>query len=171
MPLSTHSLSIHGLLLTDPARLRNGPNSQKIYSLENDSVDSSRCCLTSPGTFPYCHSNQVPEMSKKCALQLHLVIAVIVRRISLVRMPSVRSFSLVRRVSIVFAVSVITLIAIYFYAVSPHHSTAPADSASGLLDRADTLSWGNRWSDAQPLYRRAEPLFVAQRQSSRANYS
>ncbi len=59
----------------------------------------------------------------------------------------------------------------YFYTVSPHHSSAAPDSAEGLLDRADTLAWGNRWTDAQPLYAKAQHLFEEQHQSSKALYA
>lgn len=60
---------------------------------------------------------------------------------------------------------------VYFYAVSPHHSSAAPESAEGLLDRADTLAWGNRWADAQPLYAKAQHLFEGQHQSSKALYA
>jgi hypothetical protein len=53
----------------------------------------------------------------------------------------------------------------------PHHSSAPPESADGLLDRADTLSWGNRWADAQPLYRKAQDQFVSQHRFSKALYA
>lgn len=59
----------------------------------------------------------------------------------------------------------------YFYAVTPHHSFAPPESAEGLLDRADSLAWGNRWTDAQPLYEKAQHLFAAQKRASKALYS
>src|ERR1700730_7177176 len=47
---------------------------------------------------------------------------------------------------------------VYYYAITPHHSSAPPESAEGLLDRADTLAWGNRWAEAQLLYARAQRL-------------
>jgi len=59
----------------------------------------------------------------------------------------------------------------YFFAVSPHHSSAAPESAEGLLDGADTLAWGNRWADAQPLYAKAQRLFEAQNQPSKALYA
>lgn len=40
----------------------------------------------------------------------------------------------------------------YFYAIGPHHSSAPPESPAGLLERADELAWGNKWAEAQPLY-------------------
>jgi CHAT domain-containing protein len=58
-----------------------------------------------------------------------------------------------------------------FYLVNPHHNSASPESAEGLLDRADSLAWGNRWIDAQPLYKRAEQMFVAERQPSKALYA
>ena len=59
----------------------------------------------------------------------------------------------------------------YFYAVSPHRSSAPFESAQGLLDRADELAWGNQWAEAQPLYARAQRLFEGQHQVSKALYA
>ena len=41
----------------------------------------------------------------------------------------------------------------YFYGITPPHSFAPPESAQGLLDRADVLSWGNRWAEAKKLLR------------------
>ena len=37
----------------------------------------------------------------------------------------------------------------------------PAESADGLLDRADTLAWDNFWVPAAPLYAEAQRRFVA----------
>ncbi len=59
----------------------------------------------------------------------------------------------------------------YIAAISPHHSTAPSQSAQGLLDRADELSWTNRWAEAQPIYARAADLFKMQNQPSKALYA
>src|SRR6202789_3030689 len=60
---------------------------------------------------------------------------------------------------------------VYYYAITPHHSSAPPDSAAGLLDRADTLAWGNRWADALPLYQKAEQLYTSQHELSKALYA
>jgi len=59
----------------------------------------------------------------------------------------------------------------YFYTIAPHHSSAPPESPKGLLERADELAWGNKWAEAQPLYARAEQLFDAQHQPSKALYA
>ena len=59
----------------------------------------------------------------------------------------------------------------YFYVVAPHHSSAPPESAQALLERADELAWGNKWAEAQPLFARAEQLFDAQQQPSKALYA
>ena len=59
----------------------------------------------------------------------------------------------------------------YYYAIKPHHSSAPPESAAGLLDRADTLAWGNRWEDALPFYREAEQHFLKQHELSKALYA
>jgi len=60
---------------------------------------------------------------------------------------------------------------VYFYVITPQPSSAPPNSAQALLDRADILSWGNRWIDAEPLYKHAEQMFAAQGQSSKALYA
>jgi hypothetical protein len=60
---------------------------------------------------------------------------------------------------VVLGVSIVGLALAYGVAISPHHSFAPAQSAEGLLDRADTLSWMNRWGEAKPLYAQAAILF------------
>ena len=59
----------------------------------------------------------------------------------------------------------------YFYAISPHHTSAPAESSDGLLDRADTLAWGNLWVPAAPLYAKAQRLFVAENRPDKALYA
>jgi hypothetical protein len=45
---------------------------------------------------------------------------------------------------------------------------APAESADGLLDRADTLAWGNLWVAAAPLYAKAQRPFVAEDRPDKA---
>ncbi len=59
----------------------------------------------------------------------------------------------------------------YFYEIAQHPSSAAPESAAGLLARADELSWGNEWAEAQPLYAKAERLFESQHQSSKALYA
>ena len=59
----------------------------------------------------------------------------------------------------------------YIAAVSPHHSSAAPQSAEGLLDRADSLSWTNRWAEARPLYASAAAFFRKQNQPSKALYA
>ncbi len=66
---------------------------------------------------------------------------------------------------------VVILGCVYFYAIAPHHSFTPPESAAGLLERADELAWGNNWAEAQPLYARAEHLFDAQHQTPKALYA
>ena len=77
----------------------------------------------------------------------------------------------IKRVAVAFATTVILVGVAYWYAISPHHPSAPPESAEGVLYQADTLSWGNRWEDALPLYRKAQQLFVAQHNSSKALYA
>jgi len=59
----------------------------------------------------------------------------------------------------------------YIHLVTPHHSSAPPESAAGLLDRADTLAWGNRWADAQPMYKKAETAFLQEHRLDQALYA
>src|ERR1700723_915453 len=76
-----------------------------------------------------------------------------------------------KRILAVFGVTLVVLGSTYFYLISPHHSSAPPESAEGLLDRADTLAWGNRWADALPLYQNAQQLYTKQHQPSKALYA
>jgi len=62
--------------------------------------------------------------------------------------------------SAVFGALVVLAAGIYFYAVTPHHTSTDPESAQGLLERADALAWNNRWTDARPLYQRAQILFA-----------
>lgn len=71
------------------------------------------------------------------------------------------------------AIALIILGAPVFYvaAVAPHHSWAAPRSAQGLLDRADALSWTNRWAEAQPIYAQAAGLFRKENQPAKALYA
>ena len=71
----------------------------------------------------------------------------------------------------IFIVVVLIGAGAYYYAIIPHHSAAPPESAQGLLDRADDLAWGNQWAASEPLYKRAESLFVIQGRPSKALYA
>jgi hypothetical protein len=42
---------------------------------------------------------------------------------------------------------------------------------NSILKRADALSWNNNWIKAEPLYRRAELLYLQQQQASKALYA
>jgi CHAT domain-containing protein len=77
----------------------------------------------------------------------------------------------VRKTATVTGLAIALVGGAYFYAVTPHHSSAPPDSADGLLDKADTLSWGNRWAEAQPIYAKASQLFRLQNRPSKALYA
>lgn len=59
----------------------------------------------------------------------------------------------------------------YEVAVSSQLSSAQPESAEGLLDRADKLSWNNRWAEARPFYQYAAQLFSAHGQSAQALYA
>lgn len=76
-----------------------------------------------------------------------------------------------RKIVTVFGIAIALVGGAYFYAVTPHQSAAPPDSADGLLDKADTLSWGNRWPEAQPIYAKASQLFKFQNRPSKALYA
>lgn len=69
------------------------------------------------------------------------------------------------------AISIAALLAAYGIAVAPHQSSAPPESAQGLLDKADTLSWTNRWAAAAPVYSKAAFLFQKENQPSKALYA
>jgi hypothetical protein len=76
-----------------------------------------------------------------------------------------------RKIITIFGIAIALVVGTYFYAVTPHHSSAPPDSADGLLDKANTLSWDNRWADAQPIYAKASQLFKLQNRPSKALYA
>lgn len=76
-----------------------------------------------------------------------------------------------KKIVIVCGVAAVILSGAYFFAITPHYSFARADSAQGLLDRADTLSWNNRWPEAKPLYDRAAAEFSKQNEPAKALYA
>ena len=82
-----------------------------------------------------------------------------------------QSWKWAKRSAAVLGITIIVFGGAYYYAITPHHSFAPPESAEGLLDRADTLSWGNKWAEAQPLYARAEKLFASEGKGSKALYA
>jgi tetratricopeptide (TPR) repeat protein len=83
----------------------------------------------------------------------------------------VRLPRIVKRIFATLGIMFLVAGGVYYYAITPHHSSAPPDSAAGLLDRADTLAWGNRWADALPLYQKAERLYTSQHELSKALYA
>ena len=78
---------------------------------------------------------------------------------------------IVKKIFATLGISFLVAGGAYYYAITPHHSSAPPDSAAGLLDRADTLAWGNRWAEALPLYQKAEQLYTSQHELSKALYA
>ena len=68
-------------------------------------------------------------------------------------------------------VAAIATTVVIFRRVTPHRRPETQESAQSLLDRADKLAWGNRWTDAQPLYHRAEQMFRSQHELSKALYA
>ncbi len=77
----------------------------------------------------------------------------------------------VKKTAAVSIVGIAALLIMYGIAVAPHPSLAPPESAQGLLDKADVLSWTNRWVLAQPLYAQAAVLFRKERQPAKALYA
>lgn len=69
------------------------------------------------------------------------------------------------------AISLAALLAAYGIAVAPRKSSAAPESAQGLLDRADALSWTNRWAAAAPVYAKASTLFQKENQPAKALYA
>lgn len=82
-----------------------------------------------------------------------------------------QSWKWAKRLLFTLGLTVILAGAGYWYAISPHPSSAPPESAEGLLDRADTLSWGNQWAEAKPLYMKAEQLYMYEGKRSKALYA
>jgi CHAT domain-containing protein len=82
-----------------------------------------------------------------------------------------RFFRVVNTLLISLGILILATGGAYYYAFVPHRSSAPPESAAGLLDRADSFAWNNRWTDARPLFSRAERLFIAQRDPSKALYA
>lgn len=82
-----------------------------------------------------------------------------------------RLFRIGKFVAVIFAVAAALVTGVYFYAVTPHHSSADPQSARGLLERADILAWNNRWTEATPLYQRAQILFTQQGDAPKALYA
>ena len=76
-----------------------------------------------------------------------------------------------KRFTAAFGVAAAILSSAYYFAVTPHRSFASSDSAQGLLDRADVLSWGGRWAEAGPFYERAAKAFNAQDEPSKVLYA
>ncbi len=76
-----------------------------------------------------------------------------------------------KRFAATCVIAAVVVSAAYFLAIMPHRSFAAPESAQGLLDKAETLSWGNRWPDAKPFYERAALLFSKQNERSKAVYA
>jgi CHAT domain-containing protein len=79
--------------------------------------------------------------------------------------------SATKRTFVVIGTTIACLGLAYGLAVMPRRSLAEPDSAQGLLDRADALSWTNRWAMAAPVYAKASVLFKHDHQDSKALYA
>jgi hypothetical protein len=86
-------------------------------------------------------------------------------------MTRLRLFRIGKRIALVSLVLLVLLGGAYYYAITPHRPHVPIGSAEDLLFRADTLAWNDRWEEAAPLYQRAETLFKAEGNQSRALYA
>ena len=62
-------------------------------------------------------------------------------------------------------------VGVALYLVTPHQRSAPPNSTAALLNQADALAWGNKWADAEPLYRQAELRAQTEQQPSLALYA
>src|SRR5215472_13529718 len=82
-----------------------------------------------------------------------------------------RVLRITKRIAITVLALLVGFTGAYYYAVTPHRPHVPAGSAEDLLFSADQLSWNDRWEEASPLYRRAELLFQAQGNQSKALYA
>ncbi len=60
---------------------------------------------------------------------------------------------------------------VYFYPITPHLSSAPSESAVGLLERADELSWGKQVGGSAAALCESGHLFEVQNQPSEALYA
>jgi len=76
-----------------------------------------------------------------------------------------------KRILLVLGTTALGLALAYGIAITPHHSFAAPQSAQGLLDQADSLSWANRWEEARPLYAEAANLFHQDGQLTKALYA
>ena len=76
-----------------------------------------------------------------------------------------------KKIAVVSVSGIAVLLIAYGIAVSPHPSLAPAQSAQGLLDKADALSWTNRWALAQPVYAQAAGLFRQSNEPAKVLYA
>jgi CHAT domain-containing protein len=76
-----------------------------------------------------------------------------------------------KRIALIFVALLVVVAGAYYYAVTPHRPHVPIGSGEDLLFRADALAWNDRWEEAAPLYQRAEALFRAQGNRSRALYA
>ncbi len=79
--------------------------------------------------------------------------------------------SATKRIFVVLGATVAGLAVAYGIAIQPHHSFASPQSAQGLLDKADALSWENRWAEASPYYADAAKLFRRQGKKEKALYA
>ena len=76
-----------------------------------------------------------------------------------------------KKIAAVSVSGIAGLLIAYGIAVAPHPSLAPAESAQGLLDKADTFSWTNRWALAQPVYAQAAGMFRQANQPAKVLYA
>ena len=76
-----------------------------------------------------------------------------------------------KKTFVAIGLMMMVLVFCYGFAIYPHHAAATPRSAEELLDKADTLSWTNRWAQAEPYYEKSATLFREQHQPSKALYA
>lgn len=86
-------------------------------------------------------------------------------------MTSLRLLRMSKRLGLTLSAMMVVATGAYFYVPMPHRPFVAEGSAEDLLYRADALAWNDRWEEAEPLYKRAEILFTARRNQSKALYA
>lgn len=81
-----------------------------------------------------------------------------------------RAFRIGRRISVILLIAHGVLICACCIALYSHR-TAGRQSAESFIERADALSWNNRWEEARPLYREAEAIFAARGDAAKSLYA
>jgi len=76
-----------------------------------------------------------------------------------------------RRALLFTIVLILAVMGIVLFKIRHLKGAGTAESADALLENADDLSWNNQWIVAQPLYSRAEAIFLQRGMKSKALYA